>query len=303
MRLTKILAAAAFLCAGGAQAQIDLARGGPVNTLSPNPNPLMYVSQNLARNLTSTYRYLDDLYSLSASSPARLSLVPDPLGSGRNVLLHNLNKTDPLVSGGSRTEVSLKYEYVIEGVRWYAVSMMFPADWQFHASPTVVAQLHTSQKTLAVPPPVSMVASGQDLNIELHYNYRNMSGQGTDPATRANTGEQLVRAAKIETNKWYCFVVRAEWSYKPGLGSMQIWMNGNIAYEASNVYNAYETWLGNYPKVGLYLPGVMQVATRNLYTDFIHVGGASSTYDMMAALTPCGVNAAATSSVIKQGVL
>ncbi|SFU66603.1 polysaccharide lyase [Pseudoduganella namucuonensis] len=300
MQASHILMAAA-LCgaAGGALAQVDIARAGPVDTLAKNPNPLTYVSQNLARNQTSTFRYFDDLYVLSAASPDRLELVANPLGGTRKVLRHSLYKTDPLVTGGSRTEISPKYEYVIEGVRWYAVSMLFPANWTFHASPTVVAQLHTSQKTLAVPPPLAVVASGQDLNVELHYNYRNMSGQGTDPATRANTGEQLVRVAKIQTNKWYCFVVRADWSYKPGVGSMKVWMNGNVAYESKNAFNAYETWLGNYPKVGLYMPGVMQVATRQLYTDFIHVGGPSTTYEAMAGLTPCGAAASATPAVIK----
>jgi hypothetical protein len=295
------LSAAAILAAscGTAMAQLDLARSGPVDTVSANPNPLMYVSQNLSRNLTATYRYLDDVYSLGSASPARLALVPDPLGSGRKVFSHTVYSTDPLVSGGSRTEVALKYDYVIEGVRWYAFSMLFPSDWQFHPSPTVVAQVNTSQKTTAVPPPVAVVASGQDLNIELHSNFRNMSGTGTDPATRANTGDLLVRAGKIETNKWYCFVMRAEWSFKPGVGSMQIWMNGNLAYESVNAYNAYDTWLGNYPKVGLYLPGVMQVPSRSLYTDFIFTGGAASTYDTMAALTPCGTAAAPTASVIR----
>jgi hypothetical protein len=137
------------------------------------------------------------------------------------------------------------------------------------------------------------------LNIELHANYRSTSSTSTDPATRANTADGLVRAAKIETNKWYCFVMRADWSYTPGVGSMQIWLNGNLAYESANEYNAYDTWLGNYPKVGLYLPGVMQVPVRTLYTDFIYTGGSASTYETMAALTPCGATPSATPAVIR----
>lgn len=282
-----------------ALAQLDLARSGKVDTLASNPVKLQYVSQNLARNQTATYRYLDDLYAAHTAYSSNMMLVADPKGSGRKVLFLKVAKTDPLVSGGSRTEVALKYEYVIEGLRWYAFAVLFPTDWQFHASPTVVAQLHTSQKTLTVPPPVSVVAQGQDLNMEFHYNYRKTDGSGTDPATRANTGEQLVRLAKIQTNKWYCFVVRADWSYKPGVGSIKAWMNGNIAYESKNAYNAYETWLGNYPKIGLYLPGTMAVASRSLYTDFIYSGGASSTYEEMAALLPCGATVSPTPTVIK----
>jgi len=283
-----------------ALAQIDLSRSGRVDTLASNPKKLMYVSENLARNATSTYRYLDDVYAVHTGNFAgNLQLVDDPRGSGRKVLFLKTLKTDPLVSGASRTELSAKYEYVIEGLRWYAFAMMFPSDWQFHATPTVVAQLHTSQKTLTVPPPVAVVAYGQDLNLELHYNFRKTDGTGTDPATRANTGEQLARLAKIQTNKWYCFVVRADWSAKPGIGSLKVWMNGNLAYDVKNAYNSYETWLGNYPKVGLYMPGVMGVASRSLYSDFIYVGGASSTYDLMAAQLPCGSTVSPTPTVIK----
>lgn len=297
---TKLMLLAALLAsAGGALAQVDLARGGPVDTLAPNPKPLTYVSQSLTRNLTSTYRYFDDLYALSSGVKSNLELVPDPLGSGRQVFKYKVLKTDPLYASGSRTEVSLKYEYIIEGVRWYAISMLFPADWVWNIEPTVVAQLHTSQKTLTVPPPLALVASGQDLNLEAHYNYRSTVAGALDPATRANSGEQLVRLGKIQRGKWYCFVMRADWSHKPGIGSIKVWMNGNVAYETKNAYNAYETWLGNYPKVGLYLPGVMAVPSRSLYSDFIHLGGPNSTYEQMAALTPCGVTAAPIPAVIR----
>lgn len=297
---TKLVLLAALLAsAGGALAQVDLARGGPIDTLAPNPKPLTYVSQSLTRNASATYRYFDDLYQLSSGLKTNLELVADPSGSARKVFKHKVLKTDPLYAGGSRTEVTLKYEYVIEGVRWYAVSVLFPADWQFNVEPTVIAQLHTSQKSLTVPPPLALVVNNKDLNLEAHYNYRSTVAGATDPATRANSGEQLVRLGKIVTNKWYCFVLRADWSHKPGIGSVKVWMNGNLAYETKNAYNAYQTWLGNYPKVGLYLPGVMAVPSRTLYSDFIHVGGAASTYETMAALTPCGVTAAATAQVIR----
>lgn len=289
MASSKFLLALVMCTAGGAaHAQIDLSRGGKVDTLAPNPKPLQYVSQSLARNQTATYRYFDDLYVLSTGYTSNLSLVADPAGSGSQVFRMKLLKTDPLTTGGSRTEVSLKYEYVISGVRWYAMSVLFPADWQIHGEPAVVAQLHTSQKVTLVPPPVSFTVTNQDLNMDLYYNYRSMSGTGADPATRANTGYQQVRLGKFVPNKWYCFVVRADWSYTPGVGALQVWMNGNEMYKSSNAYNAYETWLGNYPKVGVYQPGVMPVAARTVYTDFIHVGGAATTYDQMAALTPCG---------------
>jgi len=67
----------------------------------------------------------------------------------------------------------------------------------------------------------------------------------------------------------------------------QLWMNGDKVYEALRSHNAYETWLGNWPKVGLYLLGKMTVRERYIFMDYIHLGGPKSGYAEMAALTPC----------------
>lgn len=293
------LAACALLASGAAQAQLDLGRSGPIQTLEANPKPVQYVSQALARNLSATSRYFDDVYALGSGTPSNLSLVADPAGSGRKVFRMELRNTDALVSGGSRTEITPKYEYVISGVRWYAMSVMFPSDWKFNVEPSVIMQLHSSQKTTVISPPLGIAATNNDLNLGMAYNYRNMSGTGTDPANKANSGSQNVRLGKFTTNKWYCFVMQADWSHTPGVGAMKVWMNGALVFESKNAYNSYETWLGNYPKVGIYEPGKMSVPYRSIYTDFIYVGGPASTFESMAALTPCGTTPQPLPALIK----
>lgn len=287
------LAGAALLCALAmpAMAQVDTARGGPISTLSLNPKPVSYSHQAITRNSapTYTYRYFDDLYTVQTASAANLALVPDPAGSGRQVFRTTVLKSDAKAANGSRTEVTLKYEYIIEGLRWYAVSVYLPKDWVIDPNPTVLSQLHTSQKTVTVAPPVMLIASGNDLQLSLHYNHRGTSATATNPATNANSGVQTIRVAKLETGRWYCMVMRADWSYKPGVGSFTAWLNGSVVFDAKNSFNSYETWLGNYPKVGAYLPGTMFVDKRVVFADFIHLGGPASTYEMMAKLTPCGV--------------
>jgi hypothetical protein len=129
-------------------------------------------------------------------------------------------------------------------------------------------------------------AHGRNLELKLQWNTRSLDGP--DPPTRKNSDSKVIPLGSIKTGQWYCFVVRADWSSTPDQGSMQIWMNGDTVYEASNSPNSYETWLGNYPKVGLYIPGTMKVRERSIYVDFIHVGGAKSGFEEMAALTPCG---------------
>lgn len=229
---------------------------------------------------------ITERYTINTADPGNVELVPDPAGSGRTVVRVRVRDTDRKVVGGSRTEISPLREYVREGIRWYAISVYFPSDWHFHPTPTVVGQLHTSQKTAIVPPPVSFVARDRSLYLELHFNHRRIDG--ADPVTKQNSARQLIRLDTIRTAQWYCFVVRADWSFTPGKGALWIWLNGDKVYEANNSHNAYVTWLGNYPKTGLYLPGKMAIPERILFTDFIHVGGAKTNVATMSALTPCG---------------
>jgi hypothetical protein len=287
MQLKKILAAAA-LCGAAfcAHAQIDPARGGPVTTMATNPTTYQYVSWLLAANATATTRYFPDFYALNSASPSNVELVDDPAGSGKKVFHLKVAKSDPLVLGGARTEISPRNEYVKEGVRWYTFSMYLPGDWVFHNSPTLVAQLHTSQSTAVVSPPASLTILDHTLSLDFNYNHRSTSS-ATDPATKANSVAESIRLGNVELNKWYCFVVRANWSYKPGTGEFQVWMNGNEVFNAKNTYNSYETWLGNYAKIGLYMPGTMMVPTRHIYADFVNLGGPQSTFDTMMARTPC----------------
>lgn len=223
-------------------------------------------------------------YALVSPDPDNLRWVTDPAGSGRTVLESRVRKNDEKVWGGYRAEIAAHKEYVREGVRWYAMSVYFPATWQFHAYPVVVAQLHTSQKKALVSPPLAFLAQGENLDLELYASHRPTENGET---TRSNAARQTIRLDRIHTGQWYCFVVRADWATQPGNGSMKVWMNGEKVYEAANLYNSYETWLGNYPRAGLYVPGMMGVDERTLYIDFIHVGGPRSGYEEMAALTPC----------------
>ncbi|MBV6319949.1 polysaccharide lyase [Duganella violaceipulchra] len=267
-------------------AQVDLGRAGLVTTMAPSTVVVPSISALLTYNSTATVRYFGDLYSLNAGLTDAVKLVPDPSGKSRNVFKMSRLQSDPLWSSTARTEVAARNEYIIQGVRWYGISVYFPTDWLFNPAPTVVAQLHTSQKTLAVSPPVSIVASGANMSLELNYNHRALDG--TDPATKANSALKSIRLGSIQTAKWYCFVVRADWNNNAGAGNFSLWMNGDNVYTASNQTNDYSTWLGNYPKTGIYMPGSMTVPYRNIYTDFIWLGGPSTTFAQMYAQTPCG---------------
>ena len=253
----------AGLCAGQVFAQVDRSKGGAVSEAE-----------------------FPHRYTLQSAKPENLTWVRDPAGSSRIVLQARVRESDEKVFGGRRTEIVPLNDYVREGVRWYAISAYFPADWQFHAYPTIIGQLHTSQHKAILSPPVAFVVNGRYLNLELYANHRSV--EGGESATRANSARQLIRLDRIETGRWYCFVIRADWSSSPGMGNLKVWLNGDRVYEGENAYNTYESRLGNYPKAGIYMPGMMGVPERLLYFDFIHLGGPRSGMEEMAALTPCG---------------
>lgn len=224
-------------------------------------------------------------YVLQSADPTNLRWVADPAGSRRTVLQATVRASEPKVFGGHRTEIVPLKEYVREGVRWYAISAFIPADWKSHPYPAIIGQLHTSQKKALLPPPLAFVIHGDSLDLELYANHR---APDAGLADKGNSARQSIRLDRLQKARWYCFVVRADWSPLPGSGSLKVWMNGEQVYDAANSHNAYETWLGNYPKAGLYMPGLMGVDERMLFIDFIHVGGPRTGFAEIHALTPCG---------------
>jgi hypothetical protein len=248
-----------------AASQVDRSKGGPVDAV-----------------------HFQGRYVLQSANQNNLVFVTDPAGTGRVVMRLTLGRNDPLVFGGLRSEIVPRNEYVKTGVRWYAMSFYVPAEWQTDASPIVAFQLHTSQSEVILSPPVSLVIRGDRIELDLWANHRPI--RGVDRTTRDNSANQTILVSRLEKPKWYCFVARADWSSSVGSGDFSLWLNGERVYRAQRLHNAYETWLGNYPKVGLYAPGGLGAPAEQLYVDFIHLGGPRSSLDDMTSLTPCGAN-------------
>ncbi|TVT47857.1 MAG: hypothetical protein FHP94_13175 [Denitromonas halophila] len=227
----------------------------------------------------------DTRYVLQSASRSNLALVPDPVHPARSAFRMVLKASDPKVFSGQRTEIVAAKEYVRTGLRWYAISFLLPSDWVSHPFPVLVAQIHTSQKAAALPPPLAAVVAGDRLRLELRNSSLPVEGAGA--VTKASADTRLVSLGGLDPGAWHCLVVRADWSWEQGAGALDIWHNGELVYSVRNAPNAYQTWLGNYPKVGLYAPGSLGVAQRELYADFIWMGDDTATVQDMQALTPC----------------
>ncbi len=263
---SKCLLAGLLVCAN-AHAQIDKLRGGTTSSTD-----------------------FSTRYGLKSYTTSNLRFLSDPAGSGRPVLSARVRSSDAKVSGLWRTDIYPRDEYVKTGLRWYALSVYFPSNWVFHPNPVVVAQVDTTQSsTVALPPPLTIVARGGSLELGLNFNHRAVSG--TDPATQSNSAHEDIRLDTLRLGQWYCFVLRAEWSPTLGTGAHTLWMNRDKVYESLRAYNAFQTTVGNVPRVGLMFTGLMGVSERTLYMDFIRLGGPTSYVEQMYAETPCATAA------------
>lgn len=227
-------------------------------------------------------------YFLQASSPDRMLLSADPAGSNAQVYKLTLFDSDLKSNSGYRTEIGLKNEYVKEGGRWYAFGFYIAKPWDTSDVPIVMAQLHTSQKTLKLSPPLSIVARGDSLYLTLYGSHKSVDAD--EPPSINNAAKRLVYLGPVVTQQWLCFVISMDWSHTPGQGGTRVWMNKRLVYQSENDLNSFDTWLGNYLKVGLYAPWKFGASFRQVYVDALWASDATADFDSMYRKTICGTS-------------
>lgn len=250
---------AAALLAGTAHAQVDTAIGGTVDASK-----------------------FSTRYVLSSASASNLSFITDPAGSGRVVLMSKVKSTDANVGAIKRTDFYPRGESLSTGLRWYGISVYIPSTWVIHPNPTVIAQIDNGGIATNLAAPLSLLVRGNTLELNLNANYL-----AATSATATNSASEIIKLGPVVTNRWYCLVVRSDWQPALGRGAVTMWMNGEKVYSAANSTNSY-FGVAHTPRTGLMFPGLMGVAERTLYTDFIRLGGASTTVNQMYFVSPCG---------------
>ena len=287
-RFLPLLLAALAPLAG---AQVVTNMGGHIDIGIDNPVPIVHTGTAQGLLGDPQYkRYFSDVYARSIEgSSGTIEWVTDPIDRKSMVFRASVVKPS---TGYARAEVSPRWEYTKTGKRWYALSVLFPT-WDAPNVDMIVWQLHTSQNTklgeAVLSPPLDVVAKGRYLYLGMHAN--ELSNKVSDPvhATKEGSSKQYFRIAAVETGKWLCFVVAADWSHTPGSGAMKVWMGGKLVYEADKAFNSYISHPGNYLKTGLYVPGVSNMEEpQSLYMGYSYFGGENSTYAEMAAQTKCG---------------
>lgn len=227
----------------------------------------------------------DERYVFQGDASQSLSWTADESGDMRYLSL-SVQENGPRANEGLRAEIMPKREYVQEGVRVYGISFKLPADWETAPVPILLAQLHTSQKHDRVSPPLAVVARGDRLLLETRSSTARPSLG--ERLTKDNVRHTVRDLGPLPLGRWTCFVFRMNWSFRAKQGESQIWMNGKPILDERGEPNAYETWLGNYPKVGLYAPWKLGARERHILVDGIWLGVDGATMQDIYRLTPCG---------------
>lgn len=312
MTLPRILLSAAFVAAASAaHAQVNIWTSGPITVFGsspsgplPNSTAVATFHQGYQPNGDRNPRYLDNLYltDVRYTSTLEWGFFPGSMQAG-----HAIFKSTAIVPSASsytptptstRSEVVARWSYTHNGKRrWYAISVFIPDSWPFVQHDVVVGQLHTQQPgTITVSPPVAVVLHDKYLNLTLQTSELSNDPNVASHIEKNTSSTQTIRLGRIDDksarDKWYCFVMQADWSNTPGLGGFKMWMNGVLKYDAINAMNSYQSDGGNYAKTGAYLTSLQDLTPGTPYTmynDYIYLADANTTSENdLYNLTPCG---------------
>lgn len=294
MHYAKLLISAALGAAClPALAQLDKGVGGAIDSMATPSTQYTTASQAIPLLTQNIGRYFANVYQANEKHGS-VTWVDNPSGTGK---VFRAYVTKPSLAPDdkySRAEVAPKWDYIISGVRWYGFSFYLPESWQENQADMIVGQLHTSTaEGIVLSPPVSIDIKGPYINLALHASELSPDPTQTPHLEKDTSSEQVIRLGTYERKKWYCVVVRANWSYTPGQGDMQVWLNGKSVYEAHNAYNAYPIYrsgVGNYAKAGLYVPGGNGMPdSQEVYTSYVYLGGTNDTLSQqeITAAMPC----------------
>lgn len=221
-------------------------------------------------------------YLVQTGNPANLRFVADPENATKRVLELTLRASDPEAATSHRTEILGRKDGIgnQEAVRWYGFAFFVPADWKSDESPTVVAQLHGND-LLRLAPPLSLQIQEGRMFLMLQHNINRVTS-ATPPVT-GNSVRLYPWRGPLVTGRWYRLIVRTIWSATPGVGELDVWLDGSLLVTQRGIPNTYDTSdvVGgrNYAKTGIYAPyGFKSKDEARILTRGIVIGGPDATY-------------------------
>jgi hypothetical protein len=216
------------------------------------------------------------LYSVHGTdfgAPHSFSVVTNPVFSGVRSARFELRDTDPMVSSGTRAEVTVVKD-TVQKEMWYSFAALFPADgYAKDSQKELISQWHqTADDHLgekSQSPATQLLIKNDRFILETGYNDQQVS-KGILPESR-----KRIDLGPVTKDTWHKFVFHFIHSYESD-GLIEIWLNDKklLTHPGGNMYNniAMPRW-----KIGIYKwkwngEGTTDTDKRILYFDNIKVG-------------------------------
>lgn len=190
--------------------------------------------------------------------------------AGSKAAMFTLHKSDPLVSGSLRSEITGPEESTFGTTRWYAFSIYLPNGFTPDNTALLVAQWHSS--SFNTVPPLKLIIENSGWSI-----VNTSTGNGN------SVGDSYHGIGAYTTGVWTDFVIRVVWNNTSG--QLQVWKNGTSVFSSSNIKTSYTG--GTYFKTGIYGygwgagQGSANPPPYILYIDEWREGNENATYNDM----------------------
>lgn len=225
--------------------------------------------------------FVAGLSKQSEDNATRITLVPDPAGSGVQVGKFTLLDSD----AAHRAEVfpSPNVTRDFGTGYWYSWEYFLPSDFKFGGSgetSTVLCQVHDVDVAATPRHPAFAV----DTKAGVIY-ARNAND------TFDNTSDRILAQWPIVLGSWEHIVLNVSWSFTPGVGYMTVWRNRRkVFWETAHINTWTESPSANnapYFKEGTYIPQPYSYGSQTTYHKGIVVGDSSyATFDQF--MSACG---------------
>lgn len=206
---------------------------------------------------------LSSLYMEKANSNS-ITRSTSPVRSGSYSGKFVINKSDGLVAGSTRAEITPLSPEKSNAERWYGLSVYLPTSHITDPCEESLFQLHGGATV-----PLAMITGNGRWTLVL----KNKTG-----ITRADLGA-------YEKGAWTDWVVHVKYSSQSD-GLLEVWKNGSLVFRRNNAPNTHDGTLPFF-KFGVYKWGWRQgeqstTQQRIVYYDNVKVGNANSSYAEVA---------------------
>jgi hypothetical protein len=211
------------------------------------------------------------------------AIVSAPVYRGHKAARFMLKAVDPMISKGTRTEVTV-VKNAVQKEMWYAFAAYFPADgFAYDTEGEIISQWHQLPDThLGEMPqsPATFLSTRKDrFLLDTGFNKDQVATEVNQDSRR------MLDLGPVTKDTWHAFVFHLVHSFKSD-GLIEVWHNGTkrLSLTGGNMYNnqAMPKW-----KLGIYKWKWNQNRTtdtrkRIIYFDNIRVGNAQATLAEMS---------------------